>query len=337
MDLVWQYTKSRIQVLRLFNQKEWCEEMAKNADELRTGVLNAFQDALFNNEMNVLVHESRKHYEATNYKLAIKVSFYDFAAARDFYREACAAAGIKMHKDLVFRYMELQALIIAIVAPHWADYIWTETLQKGKSIQFARWPEVPAGDPGLTAARDYVRAVSSNANSAESVQLKRKAKGKEAAFDTSKPKKLTIFVATKFPAWQAQYMDLLREVWDESTNRSKIDDRELNARVGKMGGVGGKKAMPFVQSLKRRLQSGEKASVVLDAKLPFDEGKTLVSMVPGLKRTAGLAAAQIVAVEEGSKKGRDLTDEGREVDLAAPQAENAVPLQPTFFFENVAA
>jgi leucyl-tRNA synthetase len=323
------------QVLRLYNQKEWCEEMAKEADLLRTGALNSFQDALFDNEMNVLVHEAKKHYEATNYKIAVKVAFYDFAAARDFYREACAAAGIKMHKEVVFRYMELQALILAVVTPHWSDYIWTEVLKKDKSIQFARWPDVPAGNPSLTAARDYVRTVASNANSAESAQLKKKAKGKEASFDTTKPKKLTIFVATKFPAWQAQYMDLLREVWDESTNKSKIDDRELNARIGKMGGAGGKKAMPFVQSLKRRLQSGEKASAVLDAKLPFDEGETLVAMVPGLKRTAGLAEAQIVAVVEGSKKGKDLTGGGQEVDLAAPQAENAVPLQPTFFFENI--
>jgi leucyl-tRNA synthetase len=319
----------------LYNQKEWCEEVAKDVNSLRTGELNSFQDALFNNEMNVLVHEAKKHYEATDYKLAIKVAFYDFATARDFYREACVGAGIKMHKDLVFRYMELQALVLTPVAPHWSDYIWTEVLRKDKSVQYARWPEVPAGDPSLTATRDYVRSVASSANSAESAQLKKKAKGKEAAFDTTKPKKLTVFVATKFPAWQAQCMDLLREVWDDSEKRATIDDRDLNARVAKMGGAGGKKTMPFVQSLKRRLQSGEPSRLVLDAKLPFDEGKTLVAMVPGLKRSAGFAEAQIVAVEEGSKKGKDLTDAGKEVEVVAPQAENALPLQPTFLFENI--
>lgn len=58
-------------------------------------------------------------------------------------------------------------------------------------------------------------------------------------------------------------------------------------------------------------------------------------MVPGLKRAAGLESVQILAVEEGSKKGKDLTDNGAEVDIKAPVAESALPGQPSFYFENV--
>lgn len=58
-------------------------------------------------------------------------------------------------------------------------------------------------------------------------------------------------------------------------------------------------------------------------------------MVPGLKRTAGLESISIIAVEEGSKKGRDLTSGGEEVEVKAPVAESALPGQPSFFFENV--
>jgi leucyl-tRNA synthetase len=60
-------------------------------------------------------------------------------------------------------------------------------------------------------------------------------------------------------------------------------------------------------------------------------------MVPGLKRTAGLESVQIVAVTEGSKVGRDLTNGGAEIEVKAPVAESALPGQPSFFFENVAA
>ena len=45
-----------------FNNKEWIEEIVKDS-ELRTGELNSFQDKLFNNELNLLVNEARKHYE----------------------------------------------------------------------------------------------------------------------------------------------------------------------------------------------------------------------------------------------------------------------------------
>lgn len=58
-------------------------------------------------------------------------------------------------------------------------------------------------------------------------------------------------------------------------------------------------------------------------------------MVPGLKRTAGLESVQILAVEEGSKKGKDLTNNGAEVEIKAPVAESALPGQPSFHFENV--
>jgi len=58
-------------------------------------------------------------------------------------------------------------------------------------------------------------------------------------------------------------------------------------------------------------------------------------MVPGLKRTAGLESISIIAVEEGSKHGRDLTNGGEEVEIKAPVAESALPGQPSFFFENV--
>ena len=81
------------------------------------------------------MHEAKKYYEDTNYKLALKSAFYDFTAARDFYREASIAAGIKMHKDLVFLYIELQALLLTVIAPHWSEYIWLEVLDKPSTIQ----------------------------------------------------------------------------------------------------------------------------------------------------------------------------------------------------------
>ncbi|KAK3990753.1 putative leucyl-tRNA synthetase, cytoplasmic [Cladorrhinum sp. PSN332] len=319
-------------ILRFHTNKEWIEETLKDQN-LRTGELNDFQDAIFDNEMNALVAEAKKHYDETSYKLALKAGHYDFLNARDTYREACTAAGIPLHKDLVNKYIRLQALILTPIAPHWADYIWQEVIGEKTSIQFARWPEVPSAIPALSAARDYVRTTSSNINSAEAAQLKKMAKGRQSDFDPKKPKKLTVFLTESFPAWQAKYIELLKEVWDVETNKSKMDDKELNGRIGKMGEM--KKAMPFVQALKKRLASGEPANAVLERKLAFDEKKTLLAMVPGLKRAAGLESIQIFAVEEGSKAGKDLTNAGAEVEITNPVAEAALPGQPSFFFANV--
>ncbi|KAI0479377.1 hypothetical protein GGR56DRAFT_634681 [Xylariaceae sp. FL0804] len=322
-------------VLRLYNLREFCEEVVKD-QELRTGELNSFQDALFNNEMNALVTEAEQHFNDTNYKLALKCGLYDFLNARDFYREACNAAGIKMHKDLATRYIELQALLLTVFAPHWSEYIWLEVLKKPETVQNARFPQVPAADAALTAAREYVRNTASNVNSAESAQQKKKAKGKETAFDPKKPKRLVVFTTDRFPAWQDKYVDLVRDAWDPASGAVR-DDKALSAQVGRMGEM--KKAMPFVQALRRRLQGGEPAAAVLERRLAFDERATLLAMLPGLRKTAALAEVDVVHVDEGGKKGRVLAGsggEGAEREGLPPQAEAAVPGQPTFLFENVA-
>ncbi|KAI0136910.1 hypothetical protein BJ170DRAFT_603701 [Xylariales sp. AK1849] len=318
-------------VLRLFNLREWCEEIVKDQDQLRTGELNSFQDALFNNEMNSLTAEAHKHFEATDYKLALKAGLYDFTNARDFYREACNTAGIKLHKDLALRYIELQALLLTVVAPHWSEYIWLEVLKKPETVQNALFPTVPPADAALTAAREYVRSTTSSINSAESATQKKKAKGKETSFDPKKPKRLTIFVTDRFPAWQEKYVDLLRGAWDPNSKTFK-DEKELNGKIGKMGEM--KKAMPFVQTLKRRLQQGEPTEKVLERKLAFDEIATLKEMVPGLKKAAKFV--DLVQVEEGGKKSQVVGGDGEgEKGGLPPQAESAVPGLPTFAFENV--
>jgi leucyl-tRNA synthetase len=317
-------------VLRLFTLREWCEEQVKDEANLRSGPKNDFLDALFENEMNSLVHEAKQQYEDTNYKLALKSALYDFTSARDFYREASIAAGIKMHKDLILQYIELQALLLTVIAPHWSEYIWLEVLKKPSTIQNALYPVVPAARADLTAAREYVRMTSSNITSAEAAQQKKKAKGKDIGYDLKKPKKLTIFAAAKFPAWQEKYIDLVREAWHPDTKT--INDKELNGKIAKMGEM--KKAMPFVQGLKKRLVGGEKPELVFNRKLAFDELKALENMVPGLKKAAGLAVVELVQVEEGGKKGH-VVGSGKVVEGLPPNAEGAVPGVPTFNFENV--
>ncbi|KOS22606.1 Leucine--tRNA ligase [Escovopsis weberi] len=321
-------------ILRLFTLREWCEEMVRGEDELRTGETNSFQDALFANDMNAAAREAMEQYDLTNYKLALKAGLYEMTSARDFYREACAAAGIKMHRDLVFRYIELQCLLMAVIAPHWAEHIWQEVLRKDTSVQNARFPQVPPVDAALSATREYVRTMASNINSAEAQQLKKKAKGKEVSFDPKKPKKLTIYMSEKFPGWQAKHIDLLRELWDAAAGALTVNDKELNGRIAKLGEM--KKGMPFVQGLKKRLQAGEPAAAVLEQKLAFDEKEILGLMISGLKRTSGLQVCDVVVVEEGGKRGVVLED-GQAIDISMPMAEHAVPGAPTFYFENVEA
>jgi leucyl-tRNA synthetase len=188
---------------------------------------------------------------------------------------------------------------------------------------------VPEPSPELSAAQNYVRSTASNILSSEANFAKKLSKGKSSGFDPRKPKKLTIYAAKKYPAWQEKYIDLVRDAFD-ALNIS-INDKELNAQVGKLGEM--KKAMPFVQTLKKRLiQTREAPDTVFDRKLPFDELSVLSEMTGGLIRTAGFKEIEVIAVNEGGKTGEVVgSGETRE----GLSAENAVPGQPTFQFTNV--
>ena len=304
-------------ILRMHTLKEWIEEQMKNPD-LRSDSSN-FWDALFLDEMHTLTREAYTHYAATNYKLALKSSLYDFQAARDFYREACTASDIPMSKSVITTYVELQALLITTIAPHWAEYMWLEVLHKPTTIQRALWPEVPAPDPVLAAMRDYIKTTSSNITSSEAQASKKMAKGKTAAFDPKKDKKITIFAAKEWPAWQEKYVELVRGLLESS---SLDDAKKVNEGVKSLAkGPEMKKAMPFVQELKKKLVEGADKEKVFDRKLAFDEVATLRQMKAGIVKTTGAKDVEIISAEGQSG--------------LPGQAETAVPGQPGIMFENV--
>lgn len=224
-DANFEETVANASILKLYELRKVCEELirdkviisdaskyaetkaserVRNSDVIQrqSGSERFLFDDMFDNEMNCLVAETYQHYSATMYKAALKSGFHDFTSARDFYREATKAAGLGMHEDLVKKFIELQALMLAPIAPHWSEYIWLEVLGKPETIQKAQWPKVPEPNASLTAAREFVRQTQSNITSAEGAAVKRLSKGKAANFDPKKEKKITIFAAQEWPAWQ---------------------------------------------------------------------------------------------------------------------------------------
>ncbi|KAI0516787.1 leucyl-tRNA synthetase [Xylaria bambusicola] len=292
-------------ILRIYELRKWLQEV--NSDTgLRTGKYEIWEQ-LFDNELNILVSQTRSHYEATSFKLALKSGFYDFIAARDWYRDITKAVGISMHHDIVRRYTELQALLLAPM-----QFIWRDVLKHESSIHNALFPEVPPADASLSAIFSYVRSVTSNITAAEGLQMKKLSKGKTTSYDPKEPKRLIISVAKSYPEWQEKTIDLLAKQY-ESTGA--VDVKELTKQIDKKDM---KKVMPFVQALKKRIDSGEKAEDVFSRRLPFDEAETLQAMVPSLMQTIPKLEAVEIAMVEGESEGKAAT-----------------PGTPVFTFENI--
>lgn len=316
-------------ILRLFNLKEWAEEIVKDADSLRSGEITDFFDLAFENEMNALVEETYKQYEQTNYKNALKFGLFDFQAARDYYREACGV----MHKDLVLRYIREQALLLAPIAPHFAEYIYREVLGNTGFAQNAKFPRATKPvDKAILEALEYVRSLQRSIREAEGRALKKKKGGKSAEIDASQPVRLTLLISKSFPEWQSRCVEIVSELFaqqsldDNKKIRELVEPKEM------------KRAMPFISLLKQRL-ANEPADVVFQRELLFDEIETVKKTKAILQKAAqGIKVTELVVIAfpHGAKTGTDIFT-GQEVEIPnQPKiVENSVPGNPGIVLTNI--
>lgn len=318
-------------ILRLYVLKEWAEDNVANADALRTGSKDSFFDQAFENEMNELIAATKENYSNAFYKSALKSGLFDFQTARDYYRDS-TAAGTGMHRDLILRYIEVQALLLVPIAPHFAEYLWRDILKNETSVQTALFPEVSKPiDKKLSAALSYVRDAARSVREAEGANLKKK-KGKNVvAFNPKAASKLTIYIAKNFPEWQESYIDLVRENFADLTLTA-----DFKQKVGKLGDV--KRGMQFVNHLKSRL-SVESAETVFTRKLQFDEVETAKSVLALLKRSPTstlVEEIQLVVIDAtDSSKGVDAVT-GEEVAVPATKAiQDAIPGSPSIALVNI--
>lgn len=132
-------------ILRLFTFIEWVKEMIASKLSFRTGSKDSFYDRVFISEMNFLIKETDENYKKMLFREALRTGLFEFQRARDTYRELCNG---NMHVDLVFEFIERQALIMAPICPHVAEHIWS-LLGKKESILKARWPVAGGVDEKL--------------------------------------------------------------------------------------------------------------------------------------------------------------------------------------------
>ncbi|KAG6843509.1 hypothetical protein H0H87_003662 [Tephrocybe sp. NHM501043] len=211
-------------ILRVHTLLGWCEDIIKDEASLDS-------NDVFEHEMNELIKVTQSHYENMNYKDAVKLGFYEFQSARDWYREVTSDVG--MHVDLP-------------TSPNTS----TPPSSSLTSIQLALGPtSKKAVDP--TAPGLYMRETIKTICDAEASPLKmlQKVTGKKrpgepaAAFDPKLPKSVRIYVATTFLEWEDSCVEAVKEAYNEQTD--KVDD----AKAFKFGAqMAFRRALPFSES-----------------------------------------------------------------------------------------
>ncbi|ODV59803.1 leucine--tRNA ligase CDC60 [Ascoidea rubescens DSM 1968] len=317
-------------ILRLFNLKEWCQEVVSNIDSLRSGPIGEeFFDVAFDNEMNSLIEETYKKYEITEYKSALKSGLFDYQSARDYYREVAAPKGL--HKDLVLKYIETQILLITPVAPHIAEFIWKEVLLKEGSVHDAKFPRADKPiDNSISDSLNYLRDLSRSIREAETSSLRAK-KGK-ILVDKNKGCEVTLLISNNFPEWQDKYVEIVRELFEE---QSLNDNKKIKEKIP---GKEMKKAMPFISLLKQRLIK-EEPSHVFNRKLSFNEAEVIKKCIDIVERSPAIIKVEkveVISFNTGENKGINIfTNEEVPFKYSGKVVESTVPGQPGIIIKNI--
>ncbi|TBU31232.1 leucine-tRNA ligase [Dichomitus squalens] len=311
-------------ILRLHTLIAWCDEQIKNKGQLRTGEKN-YHDLVFEHEVNDLNIKTKQFYADMTYKDALKYGFYELQSTRDWYREVTADVG--MHADLVEWWIRTAALLALPVAPHFAEHVWSTILKEPKSVQLAQWPAVtrPVDQTVLDSAV-YMRGTIKTMRDAELSLLKKMNKGKQgqATYDPKRPRAVRIYVSTAFPEWQETCVQIVKDAY--SPEHDKVDDAKVRELLTQRGLIKDKRAMPFVQAFKKRMQQFG-TQTAFNRTVPFSEVKILHEILPYLKRTLNLTDAEVLLVDDA--KSKDLST------LTKGLVESAEPGNPAFEYYNV--
>ncbi|GJN92309.1 hypothetical protein Rhopal_005339-T1 [Rhodotorula paludigena] len=286
-------------ILRLHTLIDWCAEVVANEGQLRRGAADELiWDRIFENEMNEAIEQAYACYDQALYKDALKFGFYQLLSARDLYQVATASEG-GMHGELARRFIRVQALLIAPIAPHVAEHLWSTVLGEATSVQTALFPEVSKPvDRAVSDAAEYVRSKVKEIRDAELSFAKKKAKGKgaAAAFDPSKPKACKIWVASTFPAWQEDAVAVVKKAW----NGASVDDKHVKEQLVERGLIKDKRYMPFIAQLKKQIAAvGYERAV--NREVSFSEADTLAAAMPYIRRSLGMDDISVAAAADAKE------------------------------------
>lgn len=183
--------------------------------------------------------------------MALKTGFYDISNSRDDYRSATLEEG-GMNATLIEHYIRVQALLLAPIAPHFSEHLWSDPslLNEPTSIQVAQFPLKTAEvDHSVLDAAEYVQATIKGIRTSEANFVKRKGKGKLAGgFDPDLPKAVVVFVSKGFPEWQETAVGIVKEAFEAGSR--KVDDAKVKDELVKQGLIKDKRFMPFIASFK---------------------------------------------------------------------------------------
>jgi leucyl-tRNA synthetase len=218
-------------VLDLYNSYNWAKDMLTNNND-NTNHNNdqqqqqqqqqldnsrdnnySFEDKIFDCAINKIIQQTDNAYSKLHFREALLFAFYELKTARDNYRSLISPTN-KMNGKLIRKFIEVQALLMAPITPHWSELLW-ELLGNHSFIVHASFPVPGPIDEMLLDQQEYILRIRDEFLKKVSSQKKRNAK--------LSIEKGTVYFANRFPQWHENLLSILVEHCDDHENCCSID------------------------------------------------------------------------------------------------------------------
>lgn len=293
-------------ILKLYSLHEWIIDTLKTVDSLRTGEKNYF-DLNFENEVNSAIERTRNAYEKMTFREALVSGFFELASKKEEYRIFAGS----FHRDLYFRYLAVQLLLLSPIAPHFCEKHWElyqEALNLPRSLIVAEaFPTLSAPvSPNMTRQIDYIRSV---------LKIARLTIEKSAKKAKKSPKKVIAYISPDYPQELQNSLIILNQYYSTAQNPDLKEYINLVKKMNLDKGAA-QKMMQFASFTVNDYK--ERGLEAFELKVPYDEGLLLNHIIPYLLQELGLEEVKIENKHEGNEN-QQLRDA-------------ALPGRPQFYF-----
>eukprot|EP01088_Endostelium_zonatum_P001736 TRINITY_DN1208_c0_g1_i1.p1 TRINITY_DN1208_c0_g1~~TRINITY_DN1208_c0_g1_i1.p1 ORF type:complete len:1111 (-),score=323.71 TRINITY_DN1208_c0_g1_i1:84-3416(-) len=271
-------------IKRLFTQLEWAREameiLAKNEASGENYVAEGakFHEAVFESAVNKCIADTERAYEETKFREALLNGFYALQDARDRYRLALGEKGMK--RSTIVRFLEVQALLLSPICPHFCDIIWKRVLGHTDTILKQTWPKGGAVDEKLLSQNQYLHDLMYKLRARAKTNEERKLNNEECY----------IYVAKEVPEWKRAVVGVMKKLYRKETNDFEATLRkELSNALTAVKGVSKKeipKMMGFGQILEENVKKNGIAALNLES--VFDEREFLGEQREYVKQQLGV-------------------------------------------------
>jgi leucyl-tRNA synthetase len=264
-------------VLELFKLQEKAAELV--ADEnLRTGDLNWF-DKMFLGDIEHAANVTSSHFDGMRFREGLKTGFYEFINTRAQYTQLTAAEG--MHRDVILKYLNTQAIVLSPLCPHVAEELWKLCGNEGLCAD-ATWPAESNEFSGFHRASVFLTKFLGKLRKG----YLKLTKGKKAIT----PSKAMVYVKDEYSEVQRECLSFLKAQYDANDGHIPQNFKgELQALLTGEKGIDKKAAetaLGFASFTAKACE--EQGPDVLESDMPYNQTEVLQASAAFIQAEMGL-------------------------------------------------